>query len=88
MAKKNLYIGYNEAADELIITSRPKAKTVGYFVDGGAAVLLGQKDMCPYGFSFILLKGYFKKHQGAFAKIPLTGVATLPVGVKKQLALA
>ena len=88
MAKKNLYIGYDEAADELIVTANPKAKTVGYFIDGGTAVLLGLHDRRPYGFSFILLKGYFKKHKGAFAKIPLTGRAELPAGVKKQLALA
>ncbi len=88
MAQKNLYIGYDEGADELIITSHPKAKTVGCFIDNGTAVLLGAKNMRPYGFSFILLKGYFKKHKGAFAKIPLQGKAELPGAARKLLAPA
>lgn len=87
MAKKNLYIGYDDNADELIITSNPKMKTAGYFVDNGTAVLLGLKDLRPYGFSFILLKGYFKKHKGAFAKIPLSGTTELPAKARKLLAL-
>ena len=82
---KDLFIGYDEQSDELIITSNPKAKTVGYFIDSGTAVLLGIRDFVPYGFSFILLKEYFKRHKNAFAKIPLKGVAELPLAAKKQL---
>ncbi|MBI2436293.1 MAG: hypothetical protein HYV41_00910 [Candidatus Magasanikbacteria bacterium] len=87
MAEKNLYIGYDEQADELIITTNPKAKTVGYFIDSGTAVLLGMKDMKPYGFSIVLLKEYFKKHtRKAFTKIPLSANVTLPHAVTKFLA--
>lgn len=86
MAEKNLYIGYDEKADELIITADPKAKTVGYFVDSGTAVLLNMNTLRPLGLSFILLKEYFKKRKNqAFAKIPLQGKIKLPAGAKKQL---
>ncbi|MEK7084366.1 MAG: hypothetical protein AAB932_03980 [Patescibacteria group bacterium] len=86
MAEKNLYIGYDEDADELIITSNPKAKTVGYFIDSGTAVLLGMKDLKPYGLSFILLREYFKRHKRApFAKIPLHGRVDLPLKVQQRL---
>ena len=78
MAEKNLYVGYSEESDELIITSDPKAKTAGFFIDSGVAVLVGIKDMRPRGLSFILLKDYFKKHpKKAFAKIPLVGNVAL-----------
>ncbi len=88
MAEKNLYIGYDEEADELIITTNPKAKTVGYFIDSGTAVLLGLKNFRPYGLSFILLREYFKKNKrSAFAKIPLDGVVRLPEPVKNKLHL-
>ena len=87
MAKTNLYLGYDEEADELIITSHPKAKTVGYFIDSGTAVLLGMRNLRPYGLSFILLKSYFKKHPQAFAKIPLSGVPELSARTKKALSL-
>ena len=88
MAEKNLYIGYDEAADELIITTKPKAKTIGYFIDGGTAVLLGWHNLRPYGLSFILLKEYFRKHKRtAFAKIPLEGAVHLPEPVKNKLHL-
>lgn len=83
MAKKNLYIGYDEQSDELIVTSNPKAKTVGYFIDSGTAVLLGLYNKRPYGFSFILLREYFKRHKNAFAKIPVKGNAELPQSVKE-----
>lgn len=86
MAEKNLYIGYDEKADELIITSNPKKKTVGYFVDSGTAVLLGMDNMRPYGLSFILLKEYFKKKKNIFAKIPLEGKIKLPAAAKKLLS--
>lgn len=86
MAKKNLYIGYDEGADELILTTKPKAKTFGYFINNGIAVLLGMRDIRPYGLSFILLKGYFKKHKNAFAKIPLSGKISLPSSAQKQLS--
>ena len=87
MAEKNLYIGYDPAADELIITTAPKKKTVGYFVDSGTAVMLGMDDYKPYGLSFILLKEYFKKHRQAFAKVPLSGNVILPAAAKKALML-
>ena len=88
MAEKHLYIGYDDEADELIITSKPKAETVGYFIDSGVAVMLGLHDFRPYGLSFILLKEYFKKHHNAFAKIPLTGNIKLPATIRKQLKVA
>lgn len=86
MAEKNLYIGYDEQADELIMTSNPKAKTAGYFIDSGTAVLLDLKTISPVGFSFLFLRGFFKKHKNkSFAKVPLTGKVVLPSALKKQL---
>ena len=82
---KNLYIGYDEGADELIITAKPQSKTVGYFIESGTAVLLGMRDLRPYGFSFLLLRGYFKKHKNAFAKVPLTGSIALSPTIRRQL---
>lgn len=84
--EKNLFIGYDEKADELIITTNPKARTVGYFVDSGVAILLGMKDMRPYGLSFLFLKKFFKQHPNkAFSKIPLTGKVVLPVKEMKRM---
>lgn len=85
MAKDNLYIGYDETADELIITSNPKKRTVGYFIDSGTAVLLDRKNFRPYGLSFLFLKEYFKKNKTGFAKIPLNGSVALSTTIVNQL---
>ncbi|OGQ45672.1 MAG: hypothetical protein A3H42_00015 [Deltaproteobacteria bacterium RIFCSPLOWO2_02_FULL_46_8] len=86
MEEKNLYIGYDAESDELIISSNPKAPTVGYFIDGGVAVQLNSKTMKPQGLSFILLKEYFQKHKRTpFAKVPLRGHVRLPQSLQKLL---
>lgn len=85
--QKSFYISYDEGADELIVTTDPKAKTVGYFVDSGTALLLGMKNLRPYGFSILLLKEFFKKHKRqAFTKVPLEGNIELPMAIRKQLS--
>ena len=86
MEEKNLYIGYDEHSDELIISANPKAPSVGYFIDSGVAVQLNAKTMKPQGLSFILLREYFRKHKKIpFAKIPMHGRVQFPASLQRQL---
>ena len=84
--KNALYIGYDENADELIITGDPKAKTAGYFINSGTAILLRMRDYRPVGLSFLFMKDFFKRHKRTpFAKIPLEGKIRLPSSATKRL---